>query len=199
CRSCPARSNPRRLGAFKMATNVTVARRHLTLVMDIVDIEGMTSANPCVVTWTNHGLATGDLVSFSGITQTGWTALNGNSYPVTVLTANTFSIPFNSSGLSAYLPATDPGKVGHDFSLDRFGWSVLKLTSVDFYPSAANDLLVVRDESGTGPVTFARRDTTGGGFHHSVGGEPLGRKPYIKASDLVLTTPSQARIFLEFD
>lgn len=182
-----------------MANTVRVGRRHLSIVFDVVDIEGMTSANPCVVTWTNHGLSTGDLVSFSGITQSDWTALNGNSYPVTVLTANTFSIPFNSSGFGSYQPSTDPGKVGQDFSLARFGWSVLRLSSVEFFPSATNDLLVIRDESSTGPITYKRRDTSGGGVHQSTGGESMGRQPYIKAADLVLATPSQALVLLEFD
>jgi hypothetical protein len=73
-------------------------------------IAGMTRANPCVVTWTDHGMRTGDMITFAGITQTGWTALNGNVYPITYLSANTFSIPVNTTGYAAdYNPGTDPG------------------------------------------------------------------------------------------
>jgi hypothetical protein len=88
-------------------------------------IEGMTRAAACVVTWTGHGKQTGDKIKFAGITQTGWTALNGNEYTITYIGANTFSIPVNTSGYAGdYLPATDPGtywfqEVGHNQITNR--------------------------------------------------------------------------------
>jgi len=80
-------------------------------------IEGLSRANPCVVTWTGHGLVDGGhQVKFEGITQTGWTALNSVSpaanlwHTATVINANSFSIPINTTGYAAdYVPATDPG------------------------------------------------------------------------------------------
>jgi len=81
-------------------------------------IEGMTRAAACVVTWTSHGLATGSLVKFEGITQAGWTALNSPSgtanvfHTITWISADSFSIPVNTSGYAGdYVPATDPGTI----------------------------------------------------------------------------------------
>lgn len=86
--------------------------------LPITDIEGLSRENPCVVTWTGHGLSTGDIVSFSGITQyyddthPDWMNLNYIPYTVTKINDNSFSIGINTSAYSAaYVPATDPGKV----------------------------------------------------------------------------------------
>lgn len=92
--------------------------------LTLTDIEGMTRALACVVTWTTHGLATNDSVQFSGITQTGWTALNGNIYTITKVDNNSFTIPVNTSGYAGdYVPATDPGKiaVSPTFNADSLG------------------------------------------------------------------------------
>ena len=75
-----------------------------------LQIEGLSKAGACVVTWTAHGKQTGDKIRFGGITQAGWIALNGIDYSITYLTANTFSIPVSTSGIAlSYAPATDPG------------------------------------------------------------------------------------------
>jgi parallel beta-helix repeat protein len=90
-----------------------------------LQIEGMTRAAACVVTWTGHGKQTGDRIKFAGITQAGWTALNGNEYTITYIGANTFSIPVNTSGYAGdYVPATDPGtywfqEIGHNQITNR--------------------------------------------------------------------------------
>lgn len=68
-------------------------------------VTGATQANPCVITSVGHNLQTGDRVTFSGVG--GMTQLNGNSYIVTRLTADTFSLSSltattNSSGFSAF-------------------------------------------------------------------------------------------------
>jgi hypothetical protein len=82
-----------------------------------VAIEGMTRAAACVVTWTAHGLATGAYVQFTGITQTGWTALNWTLaapifHKITWIDADHLSIPVNTSGYAGdYVPATDPGTI----------------------------------------------------------------------------------------
>jgi uncharacterized protein (TIGR02217 family) len=64
-------------------------------------ITGATSANPCVLTKTAHGLNTGDSVRLSTFTGA-WAALNGTRQVVTRLTANTFSIPVNATAFAAY-------------------------------------------------------------------------------------------------
>jgi hypothetical protein len=79
-----------------------------------IQIEGMTRAASCVVTWTGHGFTaiTGQKVFFAGITQASWTALNGNTYEITYIGANSFSIPVNSSGYAGdYVPASDAGTI----------------------------------------------------------------------------------------
>ena len=72
-------------------------------------IQGLSQGASCVVTWPNHSLCTGNPVTFSGITQSGWTALNGNNYAITVIDANTFSIPINTSSFSPY--SLGPGTI----------------------------------------------------------------------------------------
>lgn len=75
-------------------------------------IEGMTRAAACVVTWTTHGMTTGDKVTFASIAQASWTALNGNEYAITYINANSFSIAVNTSGYAGdYVPGTDPGTI----------------------------------------------------------------------------------------
>lgn len=63
-------------------------------------ITGVTQANPAVVTVTSHGLATGDRVRIKSVG--GMTQLNDYTFPVTVLTANTFSIGVDSTAYGAY-------------------------------------------------------------------------------------------------
>jgi len=53
-------------------------------------ITGATAANPVVITETAHGRATGDNLAFSGVV--GMTQLNGNTYHITVIDANTYSL-----------------------------------------------------------------------------------------------------------
>ena len=76
-----------------------------------VQIEGLSRAAACVVTWTAHGLDSGDKVTFAGITQADWTALNAQ-HTITHINANSFSIAVNTSGYGAdYVPGTDPGTI----------------------------------------------------------------------------------------
>ena len=72
-------------------------------------IEGMSAAAACVITWTNHGLQTGDYVRpygirqfyVSGATHAGeWMNLNNTAYPITKINDNSFSIAYNTSHLS---------------------------------------------------------------------------------------------------
>lgn len=82
--------------------SVNAATGMLTFSADVTAaITGATSANPCVLTKTAHGLNTGDTVRLSGFTG-GWTGLNATRQVVTRLTANTFSIPVSTSGYPAY-------------------------------------------------------------------------------------------------
>jgi hypothetical protein len=72
-----------------------------------VTTPGITQANPCVVNSTDHGLSTGDIIEIYGVV--GMTQVNGNTYSIVKLTANTFSlkdpdtlVDINSTGYTAY-------------------------------------------------------------------------------------------------
>jgi hypothetical protein len=68
----------------------------------VLHIANVTKANPGVVTTREaHGLSTGDTVTISGVG--GMTELNGNTYPVTVISTTTFSIGTNTTGYGTYL------------------------------------------------------------------------------------------------
>lgn len=63
-------------------------------------ITGITQANPAVVTSANHGLSTGDHIYIADVG--GMTQVNGNTYTVTYVGVNTFSIGVDSSGYGVY-------------------------------------------------------------------------------------------------
>jgi hypothetical protein len=86
-----------------------------------VNIEGLSNANPCVVTHTGHGLSTDDTVMFVGITQANWTALNQIIYTITKIDANSYSVAVNTTTFGAYAPGTDPGTVTSGTKLWREG------------------------------------------------------------------------------
>lgn len=58
-------------------------------------ITAATTANPVVITSASHGLTSGDKIKISGVT--GMLELNGNSYYVDVLTANTLGLYTNKA------------------------------------------------------------------------------------------------------
>jgi len=79
-----------------------------------ITIEGVSAANPAVVTAAAHGLSTGDYVDISDIlwvsdvsttgTETQPDQLNGRRYTVTVLTSSTFSLDgADGSAFNAYV------------------------------------------------------------------------------------------------
>ncbi len=64
-------------------------------------ITAITAAKPAVVTATAHGLATGDVVTLAAIV--GMTQLNGQSFMIKVVTANTFElVGSDSTGYTTY-------------------------------------------------------------------------------------------------
>ena len=87
----------------------------LTSIRTTAVIETMTRANPCVVTWTGHGLTTGKpvMIGDTDITQADWTALNDKIFAITRIDDNSFSLDgVDSSGFAAdYDPVTDPGQI----------------------------------------------------------------------------------------
>ena len=72
----------------------------------------MSRAAACEITWTNHGLSTGDFVMILGITQADWVGAKDKIWAITKTGDNTFTIAFNSSAFAvAYDAGTDPGTV----------------------------------------------------------------------------------------
>lgn len=83
-------------------TNVASSSAYALLDLDStspVAITGATNANPTVVSAVGHGFSTGDSVTIAGVG--GNTGVNG-TWTITRLTSDTFSIPVNTSGGSAY-------------------------------------------------------------------------------------------------
>jgi len=77
----------------------------------------------------------------------------------------------------------------------------IRLTGILFYPSAANDVLEVREGSATGTVISKMFSTTGGTLKEAIS-SGMTYKPYIKAAaggENVWTTPASVRIIFEYD
>lgn len=78
-------------------------------------ITGITQASPGVVTSAGHGYASGDEIFITGVK--GMTELNGNSYLVVYIGANTFSLTdrdgnaINTTGFAAYSSAGVASKI----------------------------------------------------------------------------------------
>lgn len=64
-------------------------------------ITNATQAVNCQITSLNHNLVTGDTITISGVV--GMTQLNGNTYDVTFVDPNNFTIGINSTGFGAYV------------------------------------------------------------------------------------------------
>lgn len=78
-------------------------------------ITGATQANPCVITATSHGYATGDRIRIKDIV--GMTELNDRTFVITYATANTFSLNgVDSTGYTAYSSAGTANKDSDPFT-----------------------------------------------------------------------------------
>ena len=83
----------------------------------VANISGITKANPAVVTATAHGLRNNDIVAIASVG--GMTELNGRSFEITVINANSFSLKGEdstahttyTSGGTATRAANYPGTV----------------------------------------------------------------------------------------
>lgn len=83
-----------------------------TCVATTAAIEAMSQAAVCEITWTGHGLVTGDFIQINAVTQADWSGCKDKIWAVTKTGDNTFTIAFNSSGFgTAYDAGTDPGTV----------------------------------------------------------------------------------------
>ncbi len=60
-------------------------------------VQAVSTTNPAIITAAFHGFSTGDEVFFTGVQ--GAVGLNGRAFSVTVLSANTFSIPVDGAAI----------------------------------------------------------------------------------------------------
>ena len=73
----------------------------------------------------------------------------------------------------------------------------LKVKSIKFWPSAATDILTVRNGSATGPIIGHVEDLSGTGVEDiGFGGAGEWCFPYIKISDQTFGTPANASVIL---
>lgn len=71
-------------------------------------VTAVTNANPAVATSTAHGLANGDYVVFTS----GWTRLNGRTFRVANITANTFELEgIDTTSVTTYASGSGIGSV----------------------------------------------------------------------------------------
>ncbi len=177
-----------------MANTIQYGRRVLNIIPDGAtdfDIQTCQSnrlpLNTVVGTFTVGETVTQATSGATGIVGT-WDSVN----KVLILTqaTGTFDITHVVTGGSSAAHGI-PSEVGFAFP------NGLRVSTVDFKPSQATDTLVVREDSATGTIIYARGDATGGGIHKPVA-VPLRVKPYIKASEQVWGTPANVIIFLEF-
>ena len=74
----------------------------------------------------------------------------------------------------------------------------IRLAAINFYPSAANDVLAVRDKTATGALIHKVKDVVGGGLREEINSS-LRVRPYLKASDQTFGTAANVRIIFEYD
>lgn len=63
-------------------------------------ISAIALGNPTILTCTAHGLLNGNVVALAGLTGANAAALNGLSLPIRAVTANTFAVDINTTGLT---------------------------------------------------------------------------------------------------
>ena len=136
-----------------MATLTTLANvKNYLGVNTGINIEGVSLANPCVITANNHNLLNGLQMLISGINGT--VQLNGNTYVVTVIDQNTFSIGIDSTLFTPYVS-------GGFVSTDDILLNRLINAASDFIESWANrdfsiqNYIDVRDGTGTNKIMAA--------------------------------------------
>lgn len=71
-------------------------------VTPVLAVSAVTNANPAVFTINGHGLQTGDRYQAQRFSGTGWSNLNGNTFTVTRISSNQFSLNFSSASYPAF-------------------------------------------------------------------------------------------------
>lgn len=96
--------NGQNCGVADLCGNMWEVSLGMTCIASAKTISGATQANPCVVTATGHGYATGDMIQIDSVV--GMTQLNGRLYTITKVDDNSFSLDgINATGFTAYSSA----------------------------------------------------------------------------------------------
>ena len=97
------------LGVTTAASPITsITNRRLSL--GTVAISGVSVANPSVITATAHGFSNGDYVTISGTSTT--PSIN-NTYQISNVTTNTFTIPVNVTAVTTGTGTAIRGPIGY--------------------------------------------------------------------------------------
>ena len=122
-------------------------------------VSGATKANPGSITVVGHGRSTGDEVGFLNVG--GMTELNGNSYTITVVDSDTFTIGVDTSAFTTYVSGgdahlnTDTSAFTAYSSAGKARQAVNTLTGLDHLEGESCDML------GDGNVYVAKTVASG--------------------------------------
>ena len=86
------------------------------MTMNTATISGATQASPVVITATAHGFSDGDDIGI--ISVVGMTEINRKHYSMTLVDANSFSIPVDGTGFTAYSSAGEAKTASYCFNED---------------------------------------------------------------------------------
>lgn len=148
-----------------------VAGNYVSLKLSGNYITGISKADPGVVTCVGHGLVNGDIVYLSGVKR--MTEVNDQSFEVTKLTNDAFSIGVDTSGYTAFTVAisnitnASPAAVtalAHGFATG----DVVHISGVTGMTLAAGDYTITR--TGTNTFTLNGVDTTSSGTYTASSG-----------------------------
>ncbi len=74
----------------------------------------------------------------------------------------------------------------------------LKVASIQFNPSAANDILVIRSKTVTGTIIHKLGPSSGTENLYDANDPPQWEEPMIEADDLTLSTPANASVIISY-
>lgn len=73
----------------------------------------------------------------------------------------------------------------------------VRIYSIWYVPSGADDVMIIRDGSATGPIMFMARSLNASDNSCKQTYDGAVKKPYIQQSDLTLTASGTARVIFE--
>lgn len=120
-------------------------------------ITAATQANPCQITSANHGLLTGQQVTITGVV--GMTQLNGNTYTITFVNANAFTLNVNSTGFTAYVSGGTwtliPPAIDSEANPQIVPGSVVITDGTDTFTDQGNGTLKRQDGNLTSTINYS--------------------------------------------